>query len=157
MREAGREFAQASFTPFFYPAREYLRPWKLLSLACGLALLVMGAVLADLPDWDIPISIIMAVPTYFAAPCTLESIFQRRWRNLPAAALWTWLSVDGTYAAYWWANDPRVLEQLRPANAAASLALYGTCGIVWLHRGNLGELVPLLRTRLSRVSRPYRP
>src|SRR5688572_28256647 len=53
---------------YFYPLAEYLRPWKLFSLACGIALLIIGAYWYRSPDWDIPISFIMAVFTYFTAP-----------------------------------------------------------------------------------------
>jgi hypothetical protein len=40
--------------------REYLRPWKLASLACGIGLLIAGSYYMPAPDWDIPISLIMA-------------------------------------------------------------------------------------------------
>lgn len=120
---------------FFYRPSEYLRPWRLASLACGLALLIIGAYWSALPDWDVPVSLIMASITYFTAPCSLRVVLERRWKQWPIAMFWTWLSVDGSYAIYWHFNDPVALEQLRSANAAASLALYGMCAVVWLHRG----------------------
>ena len=39
--------------------REYLRPWKLATLAFGIALLIAGSFYYEAPDWDIPISLIM--------------------------------------------------------------------------------------------------
>jgi hypothetical protein len=37
---------------YFYPLAEYLRPWKLFSLACGIALLIIGAYWYSAPGWD---------------------------------------------------------------------------------------------------------
>lgn len=125
--------------PYFYRATEYARPWKLFSLFVGMILLVIGARNSGLPDWDMPISFIMAVPTYFTAPCSLRVLLERRWNQLPLALFWTWFSVDGTYSVYWHFVDPDALT-LRPANAAASLALYVTCGLIWWHRGTLRQL-----------------
>ena len=115
---------------FFYPLREYLRPWKLGSLAAGVGLLVLGSIYVPAPDWDIPISFIMAGITYLTAPCSLRTVMERNWRLLPLALFCTWLSVDGCYALYWHFKDPAALEAMRSANAPASLALYGICGVI---------------------------
>jgi hypothetical protein len=131
---------------YFDPVTEYARPWKLFSLFCGVVLLLIGAKYSGLPDWDVPVSLIMAAPAYFTAPCTLRVLLKRRWKHLPQATFWTWLTVDGTYTLYWSLVDPSALV-LRSANAGVSLALYGACGLVWLHRGTLRELImsaPLL-------------
>ena len=126
---------------FLYAPIEYVRPWKLASLAAGIGLLVLGSVYTPAPDWDIPISFIMALCTYFTAPCSLRAVLERRWRHLPIALISTWISVDGCYALYWYLKDPEALHLMRVANAPASLALYGICGIIWLHRGSLASLV----------------
>ena len=76
---------------YFDPVAEYLRPWKLSSLAGGIVLLVLGAWYAELPDWDVPISLIMAVPAYFTAPCSLRVFLERRWVHFPVALFWTCL------------------------------------------------------------------
>ena len=55
---------------------------------------------------------------------------ERNWRLLPLALFCTWLSVDGCYALYWHFKDPAALEAMRSANAPASLALYGICGVI---------------------------
>ena len=133
---------------FFYCPSEYLRPWKLISLALGVALLIIGAYWSNLPDWDVPVSLIMAFMTYFTAPCSLRVVLERRWEHWPKALFWTWLSVDGSYAIYWHFNDPVALEQLRSANAAASLALYGMCAVAWLHCGPLKQLAVLTLQRV---------
>jgi hypothetical protein len=125
---------------YFYPAFEYLRPWKLFSLLCGIIFLLIGAWFSGLPDWDMPISFIMAGFTYFTAPCSLRVFLERRWKQFPQALFWTWFSVDGTYTIYWYFVDPEALV-LRPANAGISLALYGMCALVWMHRGTLRQLV----------------
>jgi len=125
---------------FLYPTAEYLRPWKLFSLAVGIALLVAGSIWTPAPDWDIPVSLIMAACTYLTAPCSVRALLDRRWRRLPVAAFCTWFSVDGCYAIYWHFRDPAALALMRWANAPASLGLYALCGVIWLHRGTLRQL-----------------
>jgi len=125
--------------------REYLRPWKLLTLAGGVALLIAGSFYYRAPDWDIPISLIMALLAYLTAPWSLRVILERRWPLWPAALLATWFSVDGCYWIYWHFKDPVALATMRSANFAASLPLYGLCGALWLYRGSLLDLMRDLR------------
>lgn len=126
---------------FLYSSAEYCRPWKLFSLAVGLALLVAGSIYTPALDWDIPISIIMAGLTYFTAPCSVRTVLERRWCCWPVALLATWFSVDGCYVLYWYFRDPVVLAYMRSANAQASLPLYGICGVIWLYRGSVRDFV----------------
>ena len=135
---------------YFYPLAEYLRPWKLAALAVGIGLLLLGAVFTPAPDWDAGVSFLMAACTYATAPCTLRTLLERRWRQLPLALLCTWIAVDGCYALYWHFRDPQALALMRSANAPASLALYGMCGLVWLHRGDLASLFRAVRGAFRR-------
>lgn len=121
-------------------AAEYLRPWKLATFAIGLGLLLLGARFAPAPDWDIPVSLLMAACTYLAAPWSLRMLLERRWRSWPLVVLCTWFSVDGCYAIYWHFAAPDVLDRMRDANWPVSLPLYGICGALWLHRGPLRDL-----------------
>ncbi len=118
---------------------EYLRPWKLLSLAGGIVLLILGSIYTPALDWDIPVSFIMAFSTYLTAPWSMRALLERRWRDWPLMLLATWFSVDGGYALYWSYVDPAALAAMRDVNFWASLALYGICGIVWLYRGSLRD------------------
>ena len=135
------------------PLLEYLRPWKLFSLAAGIALLVIGAQRKIAPDWDIPISFIMALLAYLTAPWRLRVLLQRRWKLLPLALLATWFTVDGCYALYWHWRDPQVLALMRAWNFPASLGLYGLCSVLWLYRGSLRELIGNVGKELSGVRR----
>lgn len=119
---------------------EYLRPWKLITLTLGIALLIAGALTNQAPDWDIPISLIMASLAYLTAPWSLRVIVERRWRLWPAMLFATWFTVDGCYWLYWRFKNPVALDLMREANFFASLALYGMCGVLWLYRGSLSEL-----------------
>jgi len=119
---------------------EYLRPWKLITLAIGIALLVWGAFYYEALDWDVPISLIMAILTYLTAPWSLRVILERKWRLWPAMLLATWFTVDGCYAIYWYFKNPVALEMMRDANFPASLSLYGLCGILWMYQGSLRQL-----------------
>ena len=122
-----------------YPLAEYRRPWKLATLAIGLTLLILGARFTPAPDWDVPVSLLMAGGTYLTAPWSLHVLLERRWRLLPMAALAAWVSVDGAYALYWWWRAPPVLALMRDVNFPASLALYAICGLLWFYRGSLRE------------------
>ncbi|HEY6094871.1 MAG TPA: hypothetical protein VIU93_07955 [Gallionellaceae bacterium] len=119
---------------------EYLRPWKLTTLAIGIALLIAGSFYYQAPDWDIPISFIMTILAYLTAPWSLRVLLERRWCQLPLAIAYTYITVDGCYALYWYFKDPAALEAMRAANFPASLSLYGICGLLWLYRGSLREI-----------------
>lgn len=134
-----------------YPLSEYARPWKLFSLLFGIGLLILGAVSLNIPDWDIPISIIMAILTYFTAPWSLRVLLERKWRSFPLALFLTWLSIDGSYYFYWSYKNPHSLF-LRKWNFLLSLSLYGWCGLLWLYKGSLFEIYSDVSTTLKRIS-----
>jgi hypothetical protein len=124
---------------------EYRRPWKLVTLAIGIALLIFGAFYYDAPDWDVPISFIMAIFAYLTAPWSLRVIIERRWRHWPLMLFLTWFTVDGCYAIYWHFVNPLALALMRDVNFLASLCLYGMCGLLWLYEGSLSEFFTDLR------------
>ena len=132
---------------------EYTRPWKVFTLSLAIALLILGSFYYGAPDWDIPISLIMAILAYLTAPWSLRVILERRWRLWPAMLFAMWFTVDGSYWLYWHFKNPVVPEQMREANFFASLSLYGICSVIWLYRGSLRQL----STEVSARFRPLRP
>lgn len=120
--------------------KELARPWKLSTLAVGIGLLIWGSFHYGAPDWDIPVSLIMALFAYLSAGWSMHVMVERRWRDFPLMLLATWWSVDGCYALYWYFKDPVALELMRAANAPTSLSLYWMCGLVWFWNGSLKEL-----------------
>lgn len=137
--------------------REYRRPWKLFSLACGIALLIAGSFYYQAPDWDIPVSLIMATLAYLTAPWSLHVLAERQWQRLPLMLFLTWFTVDGCYWLYWRYQDPVALELMRDVNFPASLSLYGMCGLVWYFNGSLGELFTTVARQLRGGSSPADP
>jgi len=121
--------------------KEYKRPWKLFFLALGLGLLIIGSFYYKAPDWDIPISFIMAFFAYLTAPWSLRVLVERRWKMFPLMLFYTWFTVDGCYWLYWHFEDPVALALMRDVNFPASLTLYGMCGLVWYYQGDLREFV----------------
>lgn len=119
---------------FLYPWAEYFRPAKLFTLAFGLAFLIAGALFSGLPDWDISVSLLMALCAYVTAAPAIRVFVERRWYQLDLALFWAWYSVDGVYITYWGFVDPAIVDQLRLANAFASSALYLTAGLVWYYQ-----------------------
>lgn len=130
---------------------EYTRPWKIVTLLIGIALLIAGSYFYQAPDWDIPISFIMGLLAYFTAPWSMRVLLERKWKLWPAMLLATWFTVDGCYAIYWHFKNPIALEQMRDANFPASLSLYGMCGVLWLYKGSLAELRSELLAHLSAI------
>lgn len=120
---------------------ECRRPWKLATFSIGLGLLIIGSYLIPAPDWDIPISIIMASFSFFTAGWSMHVIVERQWRDWPLMIILTWWCVDGCYALYWTVFDPEALAFMREANWPASLSLYWMCGLVWYWNGTLIELL----------------
>jgi hypothetical protein len=118
---------------YLFRLDEYLTQRNLFFLTLGIQFLLLGAFLTGLPDWDVGVSLLMALCAYVTAAPSLRVVFERRWRHAPYAAFWTWFTVDGSYLIYWTLVNPEVLV-LRPANACASLALYLMCGLVWYPR-----------------------
>ena len=119
---------------------EYRRPWKIFTFTLGLGFLFWGAVTNQAPDWDVPICLIMGIPTYFTAPISVRIILERRWKLLPVAALSTWVSVDGLYWLYWHFKNVQVLHAMRSANFLLSLSVYAFCGMFWLSHGTIREI-----------------
>jgi hypothetical protein len=107
-----------------------------VTLIPGTTLLILGSFYRTAPDWDIPISIIMAILTYIFALWSIRVLLERRWRFWPLAFFFTWFSVDGCYAIYWHFKNPTALEQMREANFPASPVLYLICGFIWLYCGS---------------------
>ena len=120
---------------------EYARPWKLVTLALGVALLIVGSFYYQALDWDIPISLIMAMLAYLTAAWSLRVVLERRWSLWPTMLFLTWFTVDGSYWLYWSFTNPVVLDLMRGANFLPSLCLYAMCGMIWLYRGSLRELL----------------
>ena len=109
----------------------YRHPWNIGSLLVGIGLLIAGSFYYEALDWDIPISLIMAGFSYLSAAWSLNVLVKREWRKFPLMFFFTWWTVDGCYALYWYFKNPVALELMREANWPASLALYWACGVVW--------------------------
>jgi hypothetical protein len=131
---------------------EYRRPWKLFSLLLGLWLLVAGAFHYRAPDWDVPISLVMALFAYLTASWSMRVVLERQWKKFPLMLLFTWFTVDGCYWLYWHFQNPQALELMRSVNFPASLSLYGMCGLAWYFQGDLRQFMRAAR-ELWRVGR----
>ena len=118
---------------------KYTHPFNVITLMLGVMCLILGAIYAGAPDWDIPISIIMALFCYLFATPTVEVILDRKWHLVPIVALLTWWTVDGCYVIYWIYTNPDVLVESRQANWPASLSLYLAAGVVWLIPSIIGS------------------
>jgi hypothetical protein len=121
---------------------EYLRPWKLATLAAGMALLAAGAEFYRYSDWDIGVSVAMALLTYLTAAWSVRALLERRWLCIPLAAFFCWLSVDGVYVAW---HTLVGNEMLRAEQWPTSLCLWLICGFLWLPRSSLRDILGSVR------------
>lgn len=124
---------------------ELARPWKLSSLALGIAWLIYGAFNYGISDWDVGISVLMGGLTYLCAPWSvwviLHSLRYRQgyWLLWIVAALAVALFViDGDYVLY---HTIVGNQMLRRENFYASSALYFLAGTIWLYRGSLRDFL----------------
>jgi hypothetical protein len=141
------------------PISEYIRPWKLGTLSIGLALLIVGAQIEQLPDRSTVISMVMGLLTYLTAPWAVRVFIERRWKWMPLALLYAWVSIVYSYLV-WNAHrmSPEFAEfanDFREANLWPSTCLYLLCGFIWLYRGSLADAATNLRAlRRRRAERP---
>lgn len=133
---------------------EYLRPWKLITLALGINTLIYGAMIEQLPDWDTGISVLMGLLTYFTAPWAVRVLVERRWKMAPLAFLAAWFTVDGIYFAWNAHLGPEMVDIFRQANWLPSLCLYLLCGFLWLYRGSLADMKRDLLSVIAPNKRP---
>lgn len=131
---------------------ELLRPWKLATLGIGIALLIAGRFHYQAPDWDVPISLIMALVAYATASWSMHVMVERNWKKWPLMLVVTWFAVDGCYWLYWRWQDPVALEMMRESNALASLSMYWMCGLIWYFRGTAFDYFVMFQTQLRRIS-----
>lgn len=121
---------------------ELRRPWKLITFAVGTALMLIGAVLYEISDWDFGISLLMPALTYLTAPWAVRVLMQRHWRWLPLAAFWAWFTIDGVY---WFYHTLVGNEMLRLENALTSTPMYFGMGFFWYPRMRWGDLLAIAR------------
>lgn len=128
---------------------EYLRPWKLVTLALGIAILLIGGHIEQLADWTPAVSVSMALATYLTAPWAVRVFIERRWALMPVAFIAGWFSVDVVYTFWQFARRAPDIAALVEANRLPSACLYLLCGFLWLYRGSLSALWASLRAALG--------
>ncbi len=116
--------------------KELIRPWKLATLAVGLAFLYWGAFNLNCPDWSVGNSTVMGFYTYLMAPFSARVLVKRQWMLWPVAAFFWWFCVDGLYVAW---NGLEGIPVYRQANFWASSALFWLCGFIWMPKASIKE------------------
>lgn len=121
---------------------DLLQPWKLVTLVLGIGILILGAEVYKLPDWDIPISLVMGLLTYTTAGWVMRTLLNFKhlsWKKLLWAIFWIDTAVDTSYFIYWSFHNPAALD-LRWDNFRVSILLYVIYGLVLIPIGSLKEL-----------------
>lgn len=103
--------------------------WKNMTFFIGLSWLIYGAIFFDYSDWDIPLSLLMALSTYLTADKLIRAIKARSPLKTALYSLGAWWAVDGSYWLYWSLTDSSVM--IREGQWGMSLCLYLLCGFVW--------------------------
>lgn len=115
---------------------------KNTTFGVGLAWLIYGAVDYDIRDWDIGVSLLMALCTYISADKCVQAMRELRFGEWLTHSFTAWFSVSGSYTAYWLiAGHP---ENMVEYQWIPSLMFYLICGVCWTS-------LPLLREGLVRL------
>lgn len=138
-----------SLKDIFLYSNEYLRIWKIAYLIIGISFLMVGSFLANMPDWDMGISLIMALMTYFLSPISGSIFLSLHYKKIDkfkvfyiCVALIFWvLSVDFSYVFY---NQHFHHPYYRATNFFASTFLYLICSLILSFRGTLKEFLTTL-------------
>ena len=134
--------------------RELLRPWKLATFAGSMAVLLYGAMVMDIGDWDVGVTLLMGCLTYALSPWCVRLV-DRAVRGTPRAPAWHVLVslaiavfvVDTSYLVYHdWAGNP--ID--RRGNFLASMPLFYLAGVLWSWRGTVRELLLAVRRTVRR-------
>lgn len=140
---------------------DWFQPWKLVTLALGIGVLILGAKYYQFPDWDIPVSFIMAICTYCSAPWVIDTLVKFNWRKFWLAAIWVELSVDFGYHLYWTFHALAMIDNhhlaaldMREVNFPASLVLYFAFGLIVYPHGSFKELLKQLSYALRNPCKP---
>ena len=104
----------------------YINAWRLYTLFIGVSILHYGALTEGAPDWDLPVSYLMAGVTYLLMPLFDTHVEQHRY--LSAACVAT-VCVDTTYGLYWDYMGNCLASQV--INYTASLSLFLMCWLAW--------------------------
>lgn len=115
--------------------RYYLNPWRLFTLWAGVSVLIMGAQVEHLRDWDDGVSLAMALATYLLMPYIV--LFAKSLRTFPIAVGLVWFCVDGSYLTYWSYFNPIVMD--RVANFNASIWLFALTYVAWIEIPELAK------------------
>lgn len=75
--------------------------WKNISFVIGLAWLIYGAIFFEYPDWDVPLSFLMALSTYLTADRFILAVKARNYLRTALLSVGVWWAVDGSYWLYW--------------------------------------------------------
>lgn len=104
----------------------YLNSWRLFTLFIGTSILYYGAMTEGAPDWDLPVSFLMAFTTYALMPVFEKAVSARRWVEAVAISV---VCSDTTYSMYWDYMNNAAASQM--VNFPASLSLFLMCWLVW--------------------------
>jgi hypothetical protein len=132
---------------------EYFRFWKIAFLLIGILFLILGSFFAQMADWDVNISMIMAILTYFFSPLSGTILLSFYFKNvnqnflksmfLILAALILWIiSVDTSYVVY-----SKYMNHIyyRGTNFLASSMLYFICALILSWRGEVYYLIKIMK------------
>jgi hypothetical protein len=131
---------------------ELLRPWKLATFAGSMAVLLYGAMVMGIGDWDVGVTVLMGGLTYALAPWCVRLV-DRAVRGSPRMPAWhvgvslaiAVLVVDTSYLVYHgWAGNP--ID--RRGNFLASMPLFYLAGVLWSWRGTVRQLLAAVRGAL---------
>lgn len=146
-----QNFLITNFKDLLLYLSEYCRIWKIVFLSLGLSALIVGSFLAKMVDWDIGISVIMAMMTYFFSSISGTIFLSFYFKSLKKKyillylilAIFLWIiSVDISYILY---SQYMHHVYYRGTNFLASTALYFICALMLSYRGSFKGYIEVIK------------
>ena len=145
-----------SFLPDKAYVRELIRPWKLITFCIAMSWLLYGAIVYNIADWDIGVTLLMGGLTYLMAPWSVYIILSairyrpRFWYlQIIAAILAGLFVVDWVYMGY---HTIVGNQTYRDANFYASSPLYFMAGVTWLYRGSVKDFAENIKKMAKTIN-----
>ena len=131
---------------------ELFRPWKFVTFSLALGFYIWGAYFYRLPTWDVPVSIIMSLLTYFFSPWVVKTLFYlycerpKKWKlKLFVCLLVTYACALGSYEIYHMTIGIGCHPPTYWPNLYYSTLIFLAAGIFWKFEGTFAQLFKLVR------------
>lgn len=118
--------------------------FKNITFAIGFSWLILGAITYKIQDWDIGVSVILAVYTYLTAEWAVTALLDKQYRKYPVALISALVAPYALYIAYWTLQGKESV--MLSGNLYLVTSLYLIYGVSWAfyqkHQQEIDAILP---------------